>query len=650
MNDPFALFGVMFGGWRWSDLPALIVANWLWILLALVGMLLAWWFGFRRLVRFFRRRRLLRRLKVRSRWHWGPRLNRRLAPGREDQRPRCLVVFVHGLFPYVAKRRIYHRLLDHFDDVLRSRFKQRDYLLFKHHGVYWSPRDPEWIVRNQLLPQIVDVTNRTDYDTIILAAHSFGGLLVRQLVLDARNLPWYGKVERIVLMASPNRGFSPVALTHKVLELFAWGVLDRPEIPAWLRLGHLTLCGLKGAPWVSDLRLRWIMAFSSDQPPPLTFQILGGRDGLVSPDDDDDLRKFPNFHPKLLPFIGHGHFSLELRRKRSKESNKRNRAALKELRDVIAQALTQPHFERFMPKSLVPPPDHIVMIVHGIRDFAEWHEDLAEAIRRLNTAAGGPRYEPHSIGYGYFSAYQFLSNRARHYCVRTLVDRYVQLRIKYPDATFHVIAHSNGTFAVGMALQEYRFVSFQHVYFAGSVLTQRFDWQSLFLSGDPKTHRVLNLCTDGDQPVGVFCWALSIVRFLYGTLGTAGISGFEQGTDDLHSMPTAGKPKIWNEWIAGDHNSGVRRNNFSNIAEFIRTGLPQRKRATERDEMPIQRITEPRLRMSRAVFWGRCVVVGGFFFGIALYGGLCYLLPWQVIILTAILALVVGLIDFLLVY
>ena len=130
----------------------------------------------------------------------------------------------------------------------------------------------------------------------------------------------------------------------------------------------------------------------------------------MSPDDDDDLRKYPNFHPKLLPLIGHGHFTLELRRRRSQEMNDRNLEAMADLRETIAQALTRPHFERFMALSAEPPPDHIVLIVHGIRDFAEWHEELADVIHRLNEPAAdgtpGPRYQAHSIGYGYFSAYQ----------------------------------------------------------------------------------------------------------------------------------------------------------------------------------------------------------------------------------------------------
>ena len=588
-------------------------------------------------------------------WHWGRRLNIRETGNCPGRQHRCLVVFVHGLFPYLAERWIYRRLIDHFDDVLQTKFERREYLLFQHHGTYWSPRDPEAIVRNQLLPQIAEATSRTDYDAIILTAHSFGGLLVRELVLDAVNEPWYGQIERIVLMASPNRGFSPVTFLHKVLELFAWAVLDRAENPAWLRLGHLTLSGLKGAPWVSDLRLRWITAFSSERPPPLTFQILGGRDSLVSPDDDDDLRKFPNFHPKLLPLIGHGHFTLELRRRRSQEMIDRNLDAKADLRETIAQALTQPHFERFMALSAEPPPDHIVLIVHGIRDFAEWHEELADVIHRLNEpAAGGtpgPRYQAQSIGYGYFSAYQFLSNRARHYCVRTLVDRYVQLRIKYPDATFHAIAHSNGTFAVGRALQDYRFVEFQKIYFAGSVLTEKFDWQPLLRGPRPKTKRVLNLCTDGDTPVGVLCWALSSLAAVYGSLGSGGSGGFEQATDDLCLTPTPETPMAWNEWIVGNHNSGVRRNNFASIAEFIRTGLPQCERPVDPEEMPVERITDPARRTSLAVYSIRWRLALAAVALVAAYIAAFYFVPAGIILaLTLLVVVTAGLLGFLMVY
>lgn len=592
--------------------------------------------------------------KGRAPWFWGRRLNIRTGGEGSNRRERCLVVFVHGLFPYLAERWMYRRLIDHFDDVLQSQFARREYLLFSHHGTYWSPRDPEWIVREQLLPQIAAATSRTDYDAIILTAHSFGGLLVRQLVLDAAAEPWYDKIERIVLMASPNRGFTAVTMLQKVLELFAWAMLDRPENPAWLRFGHLTLAGLKGAPWVSDLRLRWITAFSSGNPPPLTFQILGGRDSLVSVDDDDDLRKFANFHPKLLPLIGHGHFSLELRQRRTPELNDRNAQAMAELQEVIAQALTLPDFLRALAAPPAEVPDHIVLIVHGIRDFAEWHEELSDAIQRLNVDAAdgvrGPQYQAHSIGYGYFSAYQFLSNRARQYCVRTLVDRYVQLRIKFPDATFHAIAHSNGTYAVGRALQDYRFVRFERVYFAGSVLSEHFDWQQL-LRSERKTLRVMNLCADGDTPVGVLCWALSSLRMVYGSLGVGGSAGFGQATDDLGATPPAESPLAWNEWIVGDHNSGVRRNNFQNIAEFIRTGLPQRERPFDPDEMPIERITDPARRTSRAVHAARTRLALLAVVAFGLYVGAFFFIPWAVIVsITLGIVFVVAVIDFLLVF
>lgn len=655
MDGNTPLFAETLWGFEWRGLLDTALAHWHYVLAAILASL-ALCFVVNAVLRFaWRWLRSRLRLNGNAPWHWGRRLNIRTGGQGRDRRERVLVVFVHGLFPYLPERWIYRRLIDHFDDALQSRFVQREYLLFRYQGTYWSSGDPEWIVQNQLLPQVAAAVSRSDYDAIILTAHSFGGLLVRQLVLNAQAEPWYAKIERVVLMASPNRGFTAVAFLHKVLELFAWAVLDRPQNPSWLRFGHLALSGLKGAPWVSDLRLRWITAFSSGNPPPLTFQILGGRDNLVSVDDDDDLRKYANFHPQLLPLIGHGHFTLELRRRSSQETNDKNLEAMADLREIIAQALTQPDFLRRMALPLEAPPDHIVLIVHGIRDFAEWHEELADTIHRLNEPAAdgtaGPKYQAHSIGYGYFSAYQFLSNRARQYCVRTLVDRYVQLRIKYPNATFHAIAHSNGTFAVGRALQEYRFVRFERVYFAGSVLSEQFEWQLLLRGDAPKTKRVLNLCTDGDTPVGVLCWALSSLDVVYGALGTGGSGGFQQATDDLRSTPTAEMPMAWNEWIVGNHNSGVRRNNFSSIAAFIRTGLPQRERPIDPDEMPVERISDPALRTSRVVHstrW-RLALLAVALLGIYILS--FFFVPWYLVIgISLAVVAIVGAIDFLLVY
>ena len=53
-----------------------------------------------------------------------------------------------------------------------------------------------------------------------------------------------------------------------------------------------------------------------------------------------------------------------------------------------------------------------------------------------------------------------------------------KLKATYPNASFHFIGHSNGTYILSQALEQYHGVTFDRVAFAGSVVPTTFPWSA----------------------------------------------------------------------------------------------------------------------------------------------------------------------------
>ncbi|GIH23810.1 hypothetical protein Aph01nite_21200 [Acrocarpospora phusangensis] len=126
---------------------------------------------------------------------------------------------------------------------------------------------------------------------VVLVGHSVGGLLVRHAYLIARGdedsretKAWAGRVSRIVLLAAPNRGVDArrLALTGRAM--------------ADLR---------RGAPYLTDLRVRWLDHFDRTVLPPRVVQLLGTGDTLVTRDDSLDVEQFANARHVTVPGADH---------------------------------------------------------------------------------------------------------------------------------------------------------------------------------------------------------------------------------------------------------------------------------------------------------------------------------------------------------
>jgi hypothetical protein len=531
----------------------------------------------------------------------------------QDQ-PKKLVVFVHGLhaFPDTLRWNMYRKyakLLKHLQKIQNP----CHVAVFRFYGHYISGRSPDALA--QLLCKDLE-TIAGDYEEIYLTGHSFGVLLLRKAILlniDAKAvvaardeektrvngydvtkagmLNWLGKVKRVVLLAGTNRGFRVpdgmrwLESLARLLTLFFYS-----------RLGSLALDCIRGASWVTQLRMDWIKIFSKPVRPNLEIvQVRGRNDKLVDAEDGIEIFQFSQAPEIAIDYAGHGHFSLIV-----KKDPRKHGPVMVKVKAAITEAFGE--FKEIQkeypdkPQLAYPkPPEIVVFLIHGIRDFADWHDVLGYRIRKVAQDAKLAGVEPVSITYGYFSAFQFLLPVARRSCLRALVDRYVQYKAWNPDTVFHAIGHSNGTYVIGRSLVEYGFVEFQNIYCAGSVLPVSFPWGEFMDKNSPRvTGSVRNDCANRDLPVGVLCWLLRYLGWwitfwwpfkvfnrllgelvggpapkgrprsdwLYADLGSAGVDGFEaQGVSSQRLQN--------NRWFDGGHGCALEFNHHENIVNFI---------------------------------------------------------------------------------
>ena len=136
------------------------------------------------------------------------------------------------------------------------------------------------------------------------------------------------------------------------------------------------------------------------------------------------------------------------------------------------------------------------------------------------------------------------------------MDRYTTAKAQYPNASFSYVGHSNGTYLLAKALQDYPAVKFGNVVFAGSVVNRDFDWVQLIKQR--RVEQVLNFVASADWVVAWFPKALQDIGIQ--DLGSAGYNGFSK-------LPDANKG-----YVIGGHGAALDEGWWNAIAEFIVTG------------------------------------------------------------------------------
>lgn len=199
----------------------------------------------------------------------------------------------------------------------------------------------------------------------------------------------------------------------------------------------------------------------------------------------------------------------------------------------------------------------VVFVIHGIRDTAYWTHKVARRIKALGDSAISEdkrrMFSTETSSYGYFPILSFLNPSHRNRKVEWLMDQYTENLIKYPNAKFSYVGHSNGTYLLAKALNEYE-CEFKNIVFAGSVVPQEYNWNKKI--EEKKVEKIFNIVTTSDWVVACVPKALRSLNVK--DLGSAGFDGFSSISDQFQI-----------KYAPGSHFSGLTEQYWDSIAEFI---------------------------------------------------------------------------------
>ncbi len=429
-------------------------------------------------------------------------------------------------------------------------------------------------ISRDILEQLDDIVDISTFQTIQIIGHSAGGLLAQSIYLISRGETYsLSSVApahiRLVLIAPLNRGWQlshHLPLTHKISWstgfVFFLLIAGIGKLQEFLHLGKARIPWImqihRGSPFLVWLRLTWL---EQDKNKPVVFQLLGSIDEIVSWRDMVDKVTGEDFVHLEVPYSDHmSIIDFE------DASHGKKRA------EIFARTVTMsPASVRKMPEFIEPwdidpieqdnTVKRVVFVIHGIRDEGHWTQKIASRARADYRAAGLKSRKQIAVvtsSYGYFSMLEFLLSFMRLSKIHWLIDQYVEARRMYPQAKFSFIGHSNGTYLIAQALCTYPEMKFERIAFAGSVVSSRFDWNSLLSTG--QVSQILNFTATSDWVVAIFPRIADILplSFLLGAnLGGAGIIPFTE-REGVES----------NDYKKGRHGAAIKEENWDALARF----------------------------------------------------------------------------------
>lgn len=480
----------------------------------------------------------------------------------------------------------------------------------------------------------IQQNKKQDLENIYIIGHSVGALIARKVYLCAygelenrytfedeikygknkkhvisERKDWVHKIKRIILLAGINNGWSSSPSLHPLV-LFGTDfavVLD--TLLSGLTQHFFVFQFRKNSRFITNLRLQWLL-MSQDQErktyqshsrgeadkiaprKTVVIQLLGTQDSKVSPKDSIDYVTGESFFYQDLPNTNH--------------TNILDLANLDEERsDIFIQAITTPNpKENFLSiqdlydRPIIPPYGeykNVVFVIHGIRDQGFWTRRIARRIKEKALENQQEKWISETSSYGFFGMLPFLFPYLRNQKVEWFMEKYIENRSLFPDADFHFVGHSNGTFLLAEALDKYSSCKFKNVVFAGSVVDSQYDWRKI-IEDRKQVKEVLNFVATADWVVAVLpnFWDLRIGPwkvFGWNNIGGAGHKGF-----DFHNLIPGhldayqyllydhahGVHQL--KFIKGDHGTAIQEKNWNLIADFILQGGAVFHRAQEEDQ------------------------------------------------------------------
>lgn len=178
----------------------------------------------------------------------------------------------------------------------------------------------------------------------------------------------------------------------------------------------------------------------------------------------------------------------------------------------LAKAL-ESAFSFIISTDIVPPKPNetLIIMVHGIRTYAQWHQSLERTIKQNSQA------EVRSVRYGYLDSFRFIFHLYR----KKLEHLTQEIRIAKRDFPTHevvIVAHSFGSFLTLKFLQKNIDFEVDRILFCGAVINEYYDFDRL--RNFPKAEGVIN-CVGCKDYYPVLAKAFS---FGYGVSGTFGFN------------------------------------------------------------------------------------------------------------------------------
>lgn len=500
----------------------------------------------------------------------------------KGSQPSTLFVVVHG----------YDRGKDwsSVSDALRG---AGDVLLLKYPFGVLSNADPKRLSR-RISKAIQDQYDSASYSKICLIGQSIGALLVRRAFLEAEEKPdlvWSKNVTRVVLLAGTNRGWD---ISGKKASDMHWTTWITFWSASWFAklsgTGKLILSGEAGAPFVANLRLDW-MNRMREREAELSqtnegdtrnsglevVQLLGDIDNIVSAEDNKDLRAIASSRFAWIRVRGTGHsdisnFSDSTIYGGYKLGDYRKEKFLLASTGIFSDVLQENEEQSFKTDDHVT---HIVFVLHGIRDLGQWsaafEKDLNQQFKptpagetqhsnesQETSSSPTPKLAVASIRYGYFGMGPFLLRPGRQKFVEWFMDEYTETLARYPNAEhIHFVGHSNGTYLLSSALENYASLKVQKVVFGGSVVRRDYNWNQVF--ENEQAQLVRNYVAADDWVVALFprFFEPRVMKWMGNDIGSAGFNGFDFENNHL----------INERYIEGGHGAFLKR--IPEISNFL---------------------------------------------------------------------------------
>jgi hypothetical protein len=163
-----------------------------------------------------------------------------------------------------------------------------------------------------------------------------------------------------------------------------------------------------------------------------------------------------------------------------------------------------------LPELNSKPSKKLILLIHGIRTQAEWHEMVIPILKEKGTTVV-------PIKYGYFNAFSFwfpfFTRRGPIdeilWKIEDAIDNYAD-----QDTELLIIAHSFGTYAISQILKEKPTIRPKRMILCGSIIAENFHWDRL-----PNRPEIINECGSRD------IWPILAKSTTWG-YGNSGVFGF----------------------------------------------------------------------------------------------------------------------------